>query len=78
MTENTVNTDQPRVAFDPSKEPPVFRFRSLNGSIYSSNPDAFTPRVTTTRVRKILNALYRELLKYDPVTAEEICKYYNA
>ncbi len=55
-----------------------FRFRSSTGSIFSNNPEAFTPKVTTTQARQMLNEFYEKLCEYDKAAAEEICKKHNA
>jgi hypothetical protein len=55
-----------------------FRFRSVNGQIYSTDQQSFTPRLTTTRTRKLLNDLYTELAFYNKSMAEAICKRHNA
>jgi hypothetical protein len=56
----------------------VGRFRSLNGQVISNRPDAFEPRLTTTRAKWILNELYAELSKHDQGAAEQICRRHNA
>jgi len=55
-----------------------FRFRSSTGTIFSNNPKAFAPKVTTTRARQMLNEFYEKLCEYDKAAAEEICKKHNA
>ena len=54
------------------------RFTTINGSIYSNNPEAVKSKVTTGNARWLLNHLYVELAKHDPEAAERICKYKNA
>lgn len=65
-------------------EPPGYnttdkpRFRSERGTIRSTDPNAFRPRLTTTHARMLLNELYVELAKHDRAAADAICRKHNA
>ncbi len=55
-----------------------FKFRSIMGKIYSTDPDAFDPKLTTSRARSLLNDLYEIANRCDPEATKSVLKKNNA